>query len=80
MLNKFGGLADLPQRVGAAAEGRKPSLIRAFLKDRSGATAIEYGMIAVTLIGALLITLLAIKDELVYVFDTLKDAYVTANS
>lgn len=80
MLNKFGGLEDLRRSGDPAPRNRKAGLIHAFLTDRSGATAIEYGMIAVTLIGALLITLLAIKDELVFVFDTLKDAYVTANS
>jgi pilus assembly protein Flp/PilA len=58
--------------------------IRSFLKDESGATAIEYGLIAALIAVAIIGALSALSDDLVGIFGTveteLEDAVSTAGS
>ena len=55
------------------------TLVRRFAQDESGATAIEYGLIA-ALISVVIITVLGLLgDELNTTFTTIKDALVLAN-
>lgn len=45
-----------------------------FLRDESGATAIEYGLIAAGISVAIISTLAATKDKLVSTFTAVQDA------
>ncbi|WP_066553133.1 Flp family type IVb pilin [Croceicoccus bisphenolivorans] len=50
------------------------------LADESGATAIEYGLIAALIAVACITTLTAVGAELNNTFTTVKDKLVTANT
>jgi len=51
-----------------------------FLKDESGATAIEYGLIAALIAVVLVGALQAVGGSLTTTFTTIQDALDTANS
>ena len=51
-----------------------------FLKDESGATAIEYGLIAALIAVVLVTTLQAVGTELGKTFTTIKNNLATANT
>lgn len=50
-----------------------------FLKDESGATAIEYGLIAAILSVAIIVTLQFVGSELDTTYSTIGSALQTAN-
>ena len=62
---------DLHANVGAkATKGKAMSFVKEFLRDESGATAIEYGLIA-ALVAVVLVTALgAMGNKLSKVFQT----------
>lgn len=51
-----------------------------FLKDESGATAIEYGLIAALVSVAAIGSLTLMGDSLVNIFDTVKNSLDTAST
>jgi pilus assembly protein Flp/PilA len=55
------------------------NLVTRFIKDESGATAIEYGLIAALISIAVVGTLPLVGSQLVKTFDAIKNALVTAN-
>lgn len=55
-------------------------MITSFLRDRRGATAIEYGLIAAIIASALIVGLGGFSDQLTIVFDTIKNAIVNAGA
>jgi len=55
-------------------------LLGRFVKDESGATAIEYGLIAAILSVAIIGTLQLVGDELVAAYTKVQEALVDANS
>ena len=56
------------------------SLVTRFVKDESGATAIEYGLIA-GLVSVVIITVLGLTgDQLKLVFEKIKTALTTATT
>ncbi len=56
------------------------SLISRFAKDESGATAIEYGLIAGLLSVVIIGTLLTMSTSLTGIFTTISGALTSANS
>lgn len=54
-------------------------LFARFVKDESGATAIEYGLIAALLSVAIITALTSVSDELTKTYDEVKGALETAN-
>ncbi|MGH6947804.1 MAG: Flp family type IVb pilin [Kiloniellales bacterium] len=54
------------------------TVIRSFLKDESGATAIEYGLIAALVSVAAIVALGAMGDALVVIFETVKSELTSA--
>ena len=52
--------------------------IARFVKDESGATAIEYGLIAALIAVAIIISAGAVGDQLVATFDKITDELGTA--
>jgi pilus assembly protein Flp/PilA len=56
------------------------TLFARFFKDQSGATAIEYGLIAAIVGVGLITTLGLLKTELNATFTEVKDALSTANA
>lgn len=54
------------------------TVIRSFLKDESGATAIEYGLIAALVSVAAIVALGAMGDALVVIFDTVESELTSA--
>jgi pilus assembly protein Flp/PilA len=56
------------------------NLVARFVKDESGATAIEYGLIAALISIAIVGTLPFVGSQLVTTFNKIKDALVTANA
>lgn len=54
------------------------SMIRKFMKDKKGATAIEYGLIAALVSVAAIGALTTMGGELKGMFGTVSDALVTA--
>jgi pilus assembly protein Flp/PilA len=56
------------------------SLVNRFIKDESGATAIEYGLIA-ALIAVAIITVVGLTgDQLAITFTKIKEALIAANA
>ena len=51
-----------------------------FVKDESGATAIEYGLIAALLSVAIIGTIELVGDELIKIYTAIKDALVKAQA
>lgn len=51
-------------------------VLKALMKDRSGATAVEYGLLAALISIGLLGGLSAFRDQLMTVFITIRDAIV----
>ena len=45
------------------------NMFKAFAKDESGATAIEYGLIAALLSVAIIAAVTSVKDELIVTYD-----------
>ena len=56
------------------------SMFRRFAKDDSGATAIEYGLIAALVSVAIIVMLGALGDELGITFQTVADELAGANA
>ena len=56
------------------------NLIARFVKDESGATAIEYGLIAALIAIAIITSARLLGAELVTTFTRVKDALVAANA
>jgi len=56
------------------------NMFKRFLKDESGATAIEYGLIAALLAVAIITTVGLIGEQLNTTFTTVKDKLVEANA
>lgn len=56
------------------------SLFSRFVKDESGATAIEYGLIAALVSVAAIVALTALGTELSDIFDTVKTTLESAQS
>jgi len=55
----------------------KPSISR-FLKDESGATAIEYSLIALGIAVAIIVSVNALRQKLVLVFNSISGKLVAA--
>jgi pilus assembly protein Flp/PilA len=55
------------------------SLVSRFLKDESGATAIEYGLIAALIAVVIITAVTAVGTELTATFDTIKSKLAAAN-
>ncbi len=55
-------------------------LLGRFVKDESGATAIEYGLIAAILSVAIITTLQLVGAELVTAYDKVREALAAANA
>ncbi len=55
------------------------NMFKRFLKDESGATAIEYGLIAALLAVAIIGTLSLVGEQLDTTFTKVKDELTTAN-
>ncbi len=55
-------------------------MITKLFKDESGATAIEYGLIAALISVAIIVAVTSIGDELNNTFTAVKDSLNTANS
>jgi pilus assembly protein Flp/PilA len=49
------------------------NLVSKFFKDESGATAIEYGLIAALIAVAIIVTVGLVGDELVNTFESIED-------
>ncbi|RXF73648.1 Flp family type IVb pilin [Hansschlegelia zhihuaiae] len=49
------------------------SMLKAFAKNESGATAIEYGLIAVGIAIAIIMTVKAVGGSLITTFESVKD-------
>lgn len=45
-----------------------------FLRDEEGATAVEYGLIAALIAGAIILSITDLGDKLKDVFETIKNA------
>jgi pilus assembly protein Flp/PilA len=56
------------------------NLVRRFLKNESGATAIEYGLIAAIIGVGIIVVLGQVKTELGTTFTKVKDALDAANN
>ncbi len=56
------------------------TVIKAFLSDESGATMIEYGLIAALVSVAAIAALTLVGDELVTIFGTVSSKLSTASS
>ncbi len=54
-------------------------MIRKFLKDESGATAIEYGLIAALVAVACIVALTSVGTDLNKLFETVDSKLKTAN-
>jgi pilus assembly protein Flp/PilA len=59
---------------------RSMSMFRRFVKDDSGATAIEYGLIAALVSVAIIVMLGALGDELGNTFTRVSDELAGANA
>jgi pilus assembly protein Flp/PilA len=55
------------------------SLIKTFFKDESGATAIEYGLIAAIISVGMITALTSLKTNLQTTYNTIGDAVKNAN-
>lgn len=56
------------------------TLIQRFVKDESGVTAIEYGLIAALIAVVIIVSVDLLGDQLVITFDKIKNALVVANT
>jgi pilus assembly protein Flp/PilA len=65
-------LAETPPVVGSV-------MLRKFLKDESGATAIEYGLIAALVAVACIVALTSVGGSLKGLFETVDSKLKTAN-
>jgi pilus assembly protein Flp/PilA len=54
--------------------------LRAFAADESGATAIEYGLIAALVAVGIIAALGTLRDSVVNMYNTIGNALTTANS
>ena len=54
-------------------------MIRKFLKDESGATAIEYGLIAALVAVACIVALTSVDDSVKCLFETVDSKLKSAN-
>jgi pilus assembly protein Flp/PilA len=55
------------------------SLLHRFAHDESGATAIEYALIAVLIAVGLIASATSLKDALIQIFNNIASALATAN-
>ena len=55
------------------------AIVSRFVKDKSGATAIEYGLIAGLVSVVIITALVALGPQLETIFETITDALTTAN-
>ena len=56
------------------------NFIKAFLKDESGATMIEYGLVAALVSIAAIVALMLLGDELQKIFNTVSSYLASASS
>ena len=56
------------------------NLFKSFAKDESGATAIEYGLIAALLSVAIIAAITSVKDELNTTYENVGDALEVGNA
>jgi len=56
------------------------NLIKSFAKDESGATAIEYGLIAALLSVAIIAAITSVKDELNTTYSNIEAALADGNT
>jgi len=67
------GLAS-PRSVGTSNGGLQVNMLKSFLHDESGATAIEYGLIAAGIAVTLIAVLKSVGKDLTSTFRSLKKA------